>query len=176
MYSERGGPPRGSLLLRWKSRVPLVDPHAGASASRRLTPESAVIPRGVVMGHQRELGGEHPPVALEGQVTAEHVLNRDVLPLSDLADMLVQPFPQRPSALGRSARCLSDVDQIVLEVEGIDPALRWRNATSEWQQRACFQALDKLRPDASIKVELEPVRIVGHCASIVRTVVLETLP
>ncbi len=143
-----------------KERVPLVSPMgAWAAASGRLTAESAVVPFGLVVSHQRVLGSGYPPIAGECQVAAADISETDVLPLLDLADMLIQPLPEGPATLGRRGGRFAYVHQPAVEVERIDAAFCGRDSACGLEQWAGFQLLDNLYSDPSIEIKLEPVRI-----------------
>ena len=118
----------------WSHRLTRCVP--GRPLTWSLAPEPAIVPSGIVMRHQSKLGREHPPLTHEGQVAAFHFRQSNVLPLGDLDPVFGQPRSESPLALGRPARCLSDVDQLAPEVEGVDTAFSRSHALDEGKSRA----------------------------------------
>jgi len=77
------------------------------------------------MRDEGELCREDPPLAGKCQVTALHVIQRDILAPADLDDMFSKASAQRPLAFGGPFRRFADVHKPILEVQGID-ATDWR--------------------------------------------------
>src|ERR1700688_4649622 len=101
--------------------IPSADAiRSGASYSRRFAAESAVVPFGLIVGHEGKLSREDPPLTRECQVAAFHFRERDVFPPADLPDVFTEASAPRAFALGGSSRRLADVYQLPLEVERVD--------------------------------------------------------
>ena len=116
------------------------------------------------MVHQRKLCGEHPPIALEGEIATGDIRKLDIPPFLNLADMLIEARAERSTTFRRTARRFPDIDQTAPEVERIDAALGRGSAPLKRDQRACFQPLDELVPDSSVQVEFKAVGVINHPA------------
>ena len=128
---------------------------AGAAAAGSLAPEPAVVPLGFVVCDQCELRSEHPPIAVECQVAARHVVDADVLSLGDLADVLIESRAKRPFGSGSLCRCLADVDEFTAVVERVNAAVLGPYTCGQRLHRARLKLLDSLLSDPAIEVKLE---------------------
>lgn len=85
--------------------------------------------------------------------------------------MLIKAASERSLTFRRALGRFADIYKPSLEVKRIDATRLWSDALGQRQGRAFLQLFDRLRTDAPIKVELEPMRInfrVAHTAGIDR--------
>ncbi len=80
------------------------------------------------MSHEGKLSGEHPPFARKRQIAALHLIQRYVLAAYDLRNVFAESTAQGTLALCKAPRRFTNINQLLLEIESIDPAERWTDA------------------------------------------------
>ena len=98
MRGEGGQP----LLLSRPFRKQLIPSayamRSRAAHARHLAAKPAFVPFGLIVSDERKFSGEHPPFTGKREIAALHVVQRDILPPADLANMLSQTRTQCPLA------------------------------------------------------------------------------
>lgn len=101
---------------------------AGTSYARHLAPEPALIPFRSVVSDERKLGSKNPPFASKRQIAAPHLIQRDILPLTDLGRVFSKSATQSALTYRGTLRCLADVNELLFEVEDVDSTGLWSYA------------------------------------------------
>jgi len=132
-------------------------PHAGHLAAK-----PTLVPLRPIVSDERKFGCEHPPLAREREITALHFVERDIFSPAYFDAMFVKAPAQRPLGFGGARRCLSDVNELVLEVQSVDPAGERSCAFRQGKGRTGFELFDNLSANAPVEVEIKMVRVVSN--------------
>ena len=123
---------------------------SGATYAGRFAAESAIVPFWLVVHHQRKFRCENPPFACKRQIPALHILQADVLSTADLADMFSQAGAEGSLAFGRILGCLPNINQLALEIQGIDSAGMRPRAFTQGKYRASLEFFNHLGSNATV--------------------------
>jgi hypothetical protein len=81
--------------------------------------------------NESEFRRENPPFAVERQVTALHISKSNILPAADFSRVFSESPSQSALALGSSFGCLTDVNELSFEIEGVNPTGLWPYASAQ---------------------------------------------
>ena len=111
--------------------------------TRSLTTKPAPVPFRLIVCHECKLGSKHPPFTREGQIATLHVVQVYVV-FFELCAMFGEASTQCPPTFSGFLRCLTNVNQLVFEIERVNSASFWAYAFCEWEQWTALQASRQL--------------------------------
>jgi hypothetical protein len=112
------------------------------------------------VGHEGEFCSKHPPFTFEGQIPTLDLFQSNILPPANLGDVFSQPSAQGSLASRGPSGCLADINQSVIEVEGVDSASLWPDSSSQIKKWTGLKLGDDLGSDTLIQIEIEVMRVV----------------